>query len=252
MRNIKLTTVTLKKRDFKEKDRIITVLSREWGKYDLIAKGVQKPGSRLSGISEPLSYGNMIVSDLKNLGTVTSCDLKESFPIIHQDLNRLSHAFYILELTDKSTAYANQTEEIFDILLGTLFMLEARADTETATRFFEHRLINALGYRINPDNCIGCGKELGGTVAYNADFGGFFCHRCNITTDRSLIFPKALLSYIKAFDTHTIKQIKDFVFPEQANRDLSKIFKKHPAYRKDKEINSLDFIITQKKDIDND
>ena len=178
MRNIKLTTITLKKRNFKEKDKIITILSRECGKYDLLTKGTQKPITKLAGISEPLSYGTIIVSNLKNLGIITSCDLTESFSEIHKNLNTLSHSLYLLELTDKCTAEGHLCEELFDILLGSLYMLENKSDPEIVTRFFEHKLINYLGYSINTKTCLGCGKELRGNLYYNIEFGGFFCDNC--------------------------------------------------------------------------
>lgn len=247
MRNVKLSTITLKRKDFKEKDRIVTFLTRELGKFDLIAKGVQKPGSKLSGISEPLSYGSVVVSNLKNLGIITSCDLKESFSFMHSNLNILSHGFYLLELADKSTAFENPSEEIFDILYASLIMLEENVNPETVTRFFESRLINVLGYKINTDKCIGCGQGLNNKIFYNQDFGGFFCKKCNVMTDSIVIYPYALISYINALNDNPIEKIKTFVFPEQVNRDLSRLFKHHLAYRIEKKINSLDFILNIKK-----
>lgn len=247
MRNIKLSTITLKRRDFKEKDRIVTFLTRELGKFDLIAKGVQKPGSKFSGISEPLAYGSIVVSNLKNLGIITSCDLNESFSYMHSNLNILSHGFYLLELVDKSTAYENPSEEIFDILYASLIMLEENINPETVTRFFESRLINILGYKINTEKCIGCGKELNNKIYYNQDFGGFFCNKCNVITDRTIVYPYALISYMDALNNYPIEKIKAFNFPEQVNKDLSRLFKHHLAYRIEKNINSLDFILNIKK-----
>ena len=247
MRNIKLSTITLKRRDFKEKDRIVTFLTRELGKFDLIAKGVQKPGSKFSGISEPLAYGSIVVSNLKNLGIITSCDLNESFSFMHSNLNILSHGFYLLELVDKSTAYENPSEELFDILYAALIMLEENMNPETVTRFFESRLINILGYKINTEKCIGCGKELNNKIYYNQDFGGFFCEKCNFITDSTIVYPYALISYIDALNTYPIKRIKTFNFPEQVNKDLSRLFKHHLAYRIEKKINSLDFILNINK-----
>lgn len=246
MRNIKLTTITLKKRDFKEKDRIITVLSREFGKFDLIGKGVQKTINKLSGISEPLSYGTIIVSNLKNLGSISSCDQRECFNYIHKNLNILSHAIYLLELCDKCTAYENQVEDIFDYLLSCLLMLENQSNPETIIRFFEHKLINCLGYNINTKSCIGCGKRLGDKIFYNPDFGGFFCESCNIINRNNYIFPKAILSYIEVFDKFPISKIQELNFQEQVNKDLSFIYKKQLAYRIDKDINSINFIRAQK------
>ena len=246
MRNIKLTTITLKKRDFKEKDRIITVLSREIGKYDLIGKGSQKPLTKLSGISEPMAYGTVIVSNLKNLGTISSCNITESFTEIHSNLNTLSHALYLLELTDKSTAFEKPSEDIFDILLASLYMLEAGASSEIATRYFEHKLINALGYNINTEKCIGCGETLNDKIYYNVDFGGFFCDKCSKKIDKTIIFPFALISYIKIFDKYPLAKIKEIKLQDNANKALSILYKNHLSYRIDRNINSLDFIIKQK------
>ena len=247
MRNIKLTTITLKSRDFKEKDRIITCISREWGKYDLMAKGVQKPLTKLSGISSPITYSTLIVSNLKNLGTISSCNIIESFTRLRSDLNALSHALYLLELTEKSTAEGCQCEEIFDTLLGALYSFEKEVNPDLVTRFFEHNLINILGYNINTKTCLGCGKELKEKIFYNMEFGGFFCENCVRNVINYIQFPNALLSYIEALNKYNFQKLSNLTFPDKALDALSKLYKTHLSYRIDRNINSLEFISQQKQ-----
>jgi len=252
MRNVKVNAITLKKRDFKEKDRIVTVFTKEYGKYNLMAKGVQKLGSKLAGITEPISYSSLIVSNLKDLGVISSCDLKESFSNIHKNLNVLSHVLYILELTDKSTELEHPNEELFNALLSTLYLIEAGTNVDIAARYFEYSIINILGYSINTNSCQGCGCNLTDKIYYSAHFGGFFCETCNLSLNENIIFPQAILSYINVFDTYSVSKIKTLNFPTAVINDLSRLFKTHLAYRIDKQINSLEFIVKQKEDISSD
>jgi len=48
MRTIKHDGIIIKTRNFSEKDRILTLFSKESGKVEVIAKGARRPGSLLS------------------------------------------------------------------------------------------------------------------------------------------------------------------------------------------------------------
>ena len=87
---------------FSETDRIVTLYTRERGKLSAIAKGARKPISRLAGATEVLTCGKFHLAEGKNLDIIAQVEVKESFPRIHADLNRIAYGSYLAELVDKS------------------------------------------------------------------------------------------------------------------------------------------------------
>lgn len=242
MRNIKTDIITLKRRDFKEKDKVIIVLSKEFGKLNLIAKGSQKMGSKLSGITEPFTYSRLLISSLKDLAVISSGDLKESFPIIRSDLERISHTFYIMELTEKLSAMYQANEELFNTLLSTLYIMESKAVPEICTSHFELNLCNILGYKLIKDKCI-CGKTLSDKAYYSPYIGSFLCPVCQ-ENQKTIAFPIAILSYITALENTPANQIKNLIFPDAVMSDLNKLLKTHISYHMDTRLKSSDFLST--------
>ena len=55
-RTYRAEAIVLKTIDFGETDRILTLLTRHFGKVSVVAKGIRKPTSRLAGHAEPLTH----------------------------------------------------------------------------------------------------------------------------------------------------------------------------------------------------
>ena len=68
--------IVLRRTDFGEADRLLTVFTPERGKLRLIAKGARKPTSRKSGHVELFSYGHFLVAVGRDLDLVTQATKK--------------------------------------------------------------------------------------------------------------------------------------------------------------------------------
>jgi len=242
MRNVKVTAISLARRNFKEKDKITTIITKEYGKFDIIAKGSQKVGSKLSGVCEPFTYSNIILSSLKDLAVISNADIKDTFPEIKSDLQKVSQAFYISELAVKTCPSWHPNPEIFNTLLSTLYIMENGTKGEIAARYFEIELISILGYKINCERCL-CGKNciFSEKVFFSPVVGSFLCKDC-VNIHKSIGFPSAILSYIKALEVTLPQNIKNMMFSDAVISDLERLFKAHIVYRMDIEPKSSEFV----------
>lgn len=62
--------VVTRRRDFLEKDRILTVFTKERGKMDILAKGARRPGSKLSYTSDLATVAVFKMNSLKSIDMV--------------------------------------------------------------------------------------------------------------------------------------------------------------------------------------
>src|SRR5438105_3954447 len=97
----KANAIVLRRIPLGETDKIITLFTREYGKYNAVAKGARKTTSRLCGATEPLMFLRAALADGMNLDVLTQCDIRESFPTLRGDFGLFLRATYVCELLDK-------------------------------------------------------------------------------------------------------------------------------------------------------
>lgn len=236
-------SIVLRRIDLGEKDRIITILTREQGKLGAVAKGARRPGSKLAGASEPFTYGKLFLSAGRDLDVLSQAEIKESFPNVKQDMRAVAYGMYMLELTNQFTEERNPNPELFDTLLSAMYILESGTDAEITARYFELQFLDLLGYDPHFETCIRCGrKPKQGRLGFSPSLGGIVCDSCGITPSDVIWAPDAIISYINALRRAEPQKLKDMKFPRGVRRDLANILKWHIRYRLEHDLKSADFI----------
>jgi DNA repair protein RecO (recombination protein O) len=134
----------LKKRDFGEADRVLTVLTDRFGKISVIAKGVRRITSRRAGNIELLNIVKLHLFKAKNY-TLTEAEGRQVFPKIKSNLTLSTTAFYILELVDKLLPEDEKNLQVYDLTKETLYLLENNP-RQLFIRAFEIKILSILGF----------------------------------------------------------------------------------------------------------
>ncbi|RME47721.1 MAG: DNA repair protein RecO [Chloroflexi bacterium] len=171
--------IVLKRQDFGEADRILTLFTPELGKLRVIAKGVRKITSRKSGHVELFTYSNLLIAKGRNLDIVTQAETIRPFRPLREDLSRITYAYYIAELVDQFTEERDENRPLFDLLLATLQALGETNDLRRTARYFELRLLDAVGYRPQLFRCVQCNSEIEPVDNFfGIEAGGVLCPSC--------------------------------------------------------------------------
>jgi DNA repair protein RecO (recombination protein O) len=138
-RRYKTEGIILKRTNYGEADRILTIYTKHYGKIKAIAKGVRKITSRKGGNLELFNHCTLFLARGRNLDIVTEVQLLDSFPRLGRSLAKTADAFYIVELVDQLTPEGQVNRRVFASLLAAL---DGRASTEE----FEVDLLRRLGF----------------------------------------------------------------------------------------------------------
>jgi len=112
--------IVLTRTDFQEADRILTIITPNFGKQRVIAKGVRRQKSKLAGGIELFSVSEIsILRGRGELGTLVSTRLKKHYGKIVADINRTMLGYDLIKLLNKATE--DEPEEDYFNLLVTLF-----------------------------------------------------------------------------------------------------------------------------------
>ncbi|MGB8643969.1 MAG: DNA repair protein RecO [Anaerolineae bacterium] len=156
----RIEALILKRTDVGEADRLLTLYTPDRGKLRAVAKGARKPSSRKTGHVELLNRAALMVAVGRDLDVITQADTLESFLPLRNDLDRLSYAYYFAELVDRFTEQEEENRAVYDLLLQALRWLEKTDRLPRTARYFEMRLLDAVGYRPELLHCVNCRQEL--------------------------------------------------------------------------------------------
>jgi len=171
--------IILRRQDFGEADRLLTLYTPGFGKARVLAKGVRKPTSRKAGHVELLTHNRLLVAKGRNLDIVTQAETINAFLPIRDGLRRTSCAYYMAELVDRFTAEGEENRRLFDLLLRALSWLGDAQDTSLVLRYFELHLLDYVGYRPQLSQCVRCGQPVGTDAGlFSPTDGGVLCLRC--------------------------------------------------------------------------
>lgn len=235
--------IVLRRMNFSETDRIVTLYTREQGKISSIAKGSRKPISRLSGSTETLTYGKVQLATGKNLDVITQFEVKESFPRIRGDLKRLTYAGYVAELVDVLTEDRQPSIDLFDLLLSALYLMERPNDPEKIARMFELKLMRLLGYEPALEECLRCRKPLPtDDLFFSPSLGGMVCRECGPLPDDAIQIPQAAIQAMKALLEADAPEVERMEIPDSVMEYIARVMRWYIRYRAEREIKSLDFL----------
>lgn len=148
MRTYKVEGIVLKRRNLGEADRVLTILSREFGKIAVKAPGVRHIRSRRSSHVELLNFSQFTLysSSKAFMPIVTEAQTLEDFSGVKKDLCKIGVALYICELINGLCADNQENRGVFFHLKTVLLGLSETLDTSSLIKKFEKDLLTELGF----------------------------------------------------------------------------------------------------------
>ena len=173
----------LRRVDYKESDRILTLFTRDRGKISALARGARKSNKRFSGALEPFLLLEVSVDDTKGgMGILSESSLVSGAPGLSRSLERLNAASFVVEMLRESIPEDAPEPQLFDMLRETLRRIE-ETDGEALRKTvvaFQLKLLALAGIAVTAANCAVCGTAVpaGKPVYFHPGRGGVVCTPC--------------------------------------------------------------------------
>jgi DNA repair protein RecO (recombination protein O) len=146
MHNFKTEGIIVKRRNFNEADRIVTILTKEFGKLQVKATGVRRITSRRSSHVELLNLTALSLYKGQHMPVLIEAQMLENFQKIKDDLDKTGFAYHICELVDGLCPEGQEQGNVFELVKTTLTQLETTEDPLLIIHAFEISLLTQLGY----------------------------------------------------------------------------------------------------------
>ena len=132
--------------NYKESDRIFTLISEEEGLMKFIARGAKKPKSKLSGHIEPLNYINVFYRKGAGLNAVSQVESLNSFLDIKKNYDLILEAQYLMELAENLSVEGEGNTFLFKGLISTLSNIASETNKDIQVMIFEFEILRQQGF----------------------------------------------------------------------------------------------------------
>lgn len=150
-RSFTCQAMVLKRSSVGETDRILTLLSQEYGKISVVAKGVRKLSSSRSAMVEP---GNIIKAyciNTKSLPLLTQTSLVSDTAGARESLIQMKQLHQLLEIVDRLFVEIELDLETYNLILDTRnLILQSNAPLRRVRENLE-MLISSLGFQTSAE-----------------------------------------------------------------------------------------------------
>ncbi len=193
--------VVLRWRAYGESDKIVTFLTRDFGKITGIGKGARNSKRRFPNSLELLAQVRVQFRQRPDasLAFLESCELVSPGAAMH-DPERLAYGAYLAELAEQMTVEWNPSPEIYALLDEALGSLESGPATASFVRAYELQLLERAGFAVPLENCQQCTLPLHETVDsfFSPSQGAFWCSRCRGGGDGLVAVATDLVAQLRA------------------------------------------------------
>ncbi len=180
--------LVLRENDYKDNDKLLTVLTKDRGKITLRARGVKRKSSPLKSGCQLLAFSEFSVFENRGFCSVEEASAKELFLPLRGDLDRFSLASYFAQVTEVLAQEDDPSPELLSLCLNAMFALSAlNRSPDLVKAVFELRAACLAGYAPDLSGCASCGNGLPDRFCVSA--GTLLCSGCMPSEDSGIRMP---------------------------------------------------------------
>ena len=151
--------LVLRETEYKDNDKLLSVLTEELGLITAKARGVKRKNSPLKSGCQLLTYSEFTLYERNGYYTVNEAEPLNMFMGIRSDIELLSLGAYFAQLMETTATEGQGNEEVLSLGLNSLYALsELKKPQQLVKAVFELRLMCLSGLGPMLDGCAGCGN----------------------------------------------------------------------------------------------
>ncbi|MCS7060848.1 MAG: DNA repair protein RecO [Anaerolineae bacterium] len=249
--------IILRRADYGEADRLLTLMTPHLGKLRVIAKGARKITSRKAGHIELFARVRLLLARGRSFDIVSQAELIEPHRSLREDVLRGSYAHYLSELIDQFAREGEEDAPLYDLFANGLMWVCQASKPALAARYFEMRLLTIAGYRpqlfrcaqtqtpLEIDQLIAVAQTIRlPSTAFSPTVGGVLCEKAAVGVKDALPLAPATLFLMRALQTMTFDEMAARAgdYPEHALQQTERAMRQYLSYVLERSLRSTRLI----------
>lgn len=236
-----IQAIVLRVTDYNDRDALLTVLTRNYGKLTIKARGLRRKNSPLIAPCQLLAFGEFTLFEYKNQYTINEAHSIELFMGLRRDLVKLSLGTYFAQAAEVLSQEDQPNSELQSLLLNCLHALDKLGKPEMLVKsVFELRAASIAGYTPDLFGCHICGSQE--CTLFDISGGALLCDKCRGASGgiRLPVSP-AVLEAMRFITYCDRKRLFSFEIGPESLQQLSSVTEAYLTTQLERGFSTLDF-----------
>ncbi len=230
----------LKEQPIGEKDKLVTILTRDHGVIRCFARGARNPKHGLFAPMQALSYSRITVYHGKNSDRIEEAESIRLYRSVTGDLTLLSLAQYFCEIVIRIIPENTPSSEQLDLLLNCLYLLSEQKKTPSLIKaVYEIRTMVLSGHMPNLLYCSACGCYEADRMYFNYTANELICASCTNGNGTLSELSRGALTALRYITLAEPKKLFSFRLSEESLYQLSVCSEKYTLAVAETSFNAL-------------
>lgn len=212
----KSSVLVMRCQDWSETSQVVHLLARQIGRVRCLAKGSRRGLNPFSGPLDRWTIGEAVISlsDPNRLATLMELYETDRLDGLRRSLPAFYAASFVTDLVMTLVPDLEPQPQTFDLTVDALRAIaEAEPEACTPAAFaMAWRLLALLGYGIDLQRCVECGKALAGgkPIEYSPGRGGPVCPSCRASLPVITLGAKAVqaVAFLASADWAEVRRVR--------------------------------------------
>ena len=236
------TGLVLKVNDVGESDRVITLLTADYGVMHCFANRAKKINGKMQSATQSLCYGEFTIYSGKDSYIISAAEAKEVFFDLRNDIVAVSLAQYFCSLAMELIPEGEPAPQSLRVILNSMaFLQNKRRSLDFIKAVTELKLIALAGFAPSVGECKKCGNKDGGKGYFNTRSGKFTCINCGAD---GMPISAGVMMAMRHIISSPVDRIYSFSLPDEDTKTLTNISEDFVLNMTGKKFKTLDFYKT--------
>ncbi len=227
-----------------EQNKIITVLTADYGVINACVFGAKKIQSRSGSGTQLFSYSELSFNKKNDKISVDSAKPVEVFFELRNDIEKIALAQYFAQLEEEFAPKNEQAEEYLRLILNSFsLMISGKRNLDLIKSVFEIYILALSGYMPDVIGCNGCGCFEDDEMFFDTQSGKICCKKCQ-KSGSGMLVNMDVIKAIRHICFSEPKKIFNFALPEKTLKILSEVSEKYLKNITQKNFKTLEFFHT--------
>lgn len=226
-----------------ENDKILTLLTRDFGIIRAFSSGSKKIGNKKFSASSLLSYGNFSFVKVGDTYKIYEASSIDSFFDVGSDIILLSIAQYFCELAFIISPIESYAEEYLRLFLNSLhYLTRTNKEPLLIKAITELRAAVLSGYMPSLVACDECAVYEDDIMYFDIRSGKLYCDKCKNNNSNVIPIDRTVLSSMRHIVFSKFEKIYSFDIPKEKIDNLSLLTEKYISVQTEHDYKTLKFL----------
>ncbi len=241
MEKISAAGLVIREQTVGESDRLITVLTAQYGLVRAFSRGAKKAKSKKLASTALLAYSDFSFNKRKETFSVDEAIVNEVFFNLRNDVEKMALAQYFCQLADEFCEEDYESEEILRLFLNALWLLNEEKKTPRFIKaVVELRLMSLAGYMPALLSCDRCGEYESKMMYFTPDSGKIYCENC-LPNGKKYSLSASVIQAMRFVALSDFEKIFSFNLSDEALESFSYVSEDYLLHKTERNFKTLEF-----------